>query len=140
MQTHLPLGHLCVAKPGAGRVLPSYPIYGDKANPGKITEQRIICKAVAMRAGKEIKRAVGLRLDPQLLKNYLLANGSLEPGHVLNINITDWTTEVEHNAWMERAYFLITTDTLTRSLSAQEVKQADQAADQAANQTEPAAA
>lgn len=122
MQTTLNLGHLCVAKPGAGRVLCSYPVY-DPAHPGKPIEMRVICKAVEQREGKAIKRAVVLRMEPMLLKNYELVNGQIKPGDALYINATDWKCEIEHSPWMQRVYFLITTDTLSRAPTPAEAKE-----------------
>lgn len=121
MHLILDLGQLCAAKM-LGQDSPAFIVRNIKTNKD---EARISCVAVAANG---IKRGVVICMEPLVLCSYQAVHGSVKSGDPLHILPTDFDIEIERRSFgSDKAYFVITTDTLSRA------PLAHQAAKQAAN-------
>lgn len=123
MHLLLDLGQLCAAKM-RGQESPAYTVRNIKT--GK-DEARVSCVAVAPNGRK---RGVVICMDPLVLRSYQAVHGSVKTGDPLHILPTDFDIEIERRTWgNDKAYFVITTETLSRApLAHQASKQAQEQA------------
>jgi non-ribosomal peptide synthetase component F len=109
MHLLLDLGQLCAAKM-RGQESPAFLVQNVKT---KKTEARVSCVAVAPNGEK---RGVVICMDPLVLRSYQAVHGSLKTGDPLHILPTDFEIEIERRSFAaDKAYFLITTETLSRA-------------------------
>jgi len=109
MHLLLDLGQLCAAKM-RGQESPAFIV--QNVSTGK-PEARVSCVAVQSN-GK--KRGVVICMEPLVLRSYEAVHGCLKSGDPLHILPTAFDLEIERRSFAsDKAYFLITTDTLSRA-------------------------
>lgn len=109
MHLLLDLGQLCAAKL-RGQESPAFVVHNVKTNK---PEARVSCVSVAPNG---TKRGVVICMDPLMLRSYEAVHGRVKAGDPLHILPTDFDIEIERRSFgSDKAYFLITTETLSRA-------------------------